>query len=40
MREAEEQFRLYLAETPDGPLAAQVRAELKSLQKIEPPPAP
>ena len=38
--EAEEQFRLYLAETPDGPLAAQVRAELKSLQKIEPPPAP
>jgi tetratricopeptide repeat protein len=30
---ARDQFQLYLAEAPDGPLAPQVRSELASLQK-------
>jgi tetratricopeptide (TPR) repeat protein len=38
--QAEEQFKLYLAETPDGPLAGQARAELNSLEKSGKPQSP
>lgn len=37
---AEEQFKLYLSENPDGPLAAQARAELTSLQRSGKAPTP
>lgn len=39
-QDAEEQFKLYLTEMPDGPLAGQARAELISLEKGEKPPSP
>ena len=38
-RQAAEQFKLYLAEDPSGPLAVQARSELASVEK-EPPPGP